>query len=71
MGCLLEESDKERLRKDYIAVVGDNMLKLLAARFGAELQMPNYFELMYPEIKIKDERTAEQIKQDLLKRLGE
>lgn len=65
----MEEVDRERLRADYMAVAQSNILKLLSARFGAELQMPNYSDILYPELKKRDERTAEQIKADILEKL--
>ena len=38
---------------------------------GGELKTPRYIELAHPEHKIKDQRTAEEIKQHILERLDE
>ena len=38
---------------------------------GGELKTPRYIELAHPEIKVKDVRTAEEIKQYILERLSE
>lgn len=38
---------------------------------GGELKTPRYIELSHPEQKIRDQRTAEEIKQHILERLDE
>lgn len=71
MDYLLDDKKRERMSVDYIA---QHMYYLAKAQFiqaGLDYNGESYIEMMYPETIKRDERSAEQIKQDLLKRLSE
>lgn len=62
--------EDERRYRDYTAITQNSIARLLAGYLGADYQMPNYIEFMYPELTRKqDTRTAEQIAQGLVDRL--
>ena len=54
---------------DYIAQHAFYIAKAVLSIGGSEYNGSSYLEIAYPEVAKKDERTAEQIKQDLIKRL--
>lgn len=55
---------------DYIAQHSYYLTKAVFQMGGVEFSGQSYLEVAYPEIVKKDTRTAEEIKQDVLKRLS-
>lgn len=71
MDYLLEDKKRERMTVDYVAQHLFYVTKAQLRIAGFDYDGESYLELMYPKKIKKDERSAEQIKQDLLKRLSE
>lgn len=63
---LLEEEKRVRLWQDYVATAMSMIGRTLA---GESWTLPLYVEMAYPETKNADTRTAEEIKDDIIKRL--
>lgn len=66
---MLEDEERDERYRDYVAVTQTNIARLLSAYLGAEWQMPDYVELMHPELRPKE--TKEQVIGHLLDRLQE
>lgn len=66
-----EAASRRVLFQDYIAVGLNRTASLLGVLSGNESGLPSWVEMMYPDLVKKDNRTAEQIKRDLLNHLGE
>ena len=66
---MLEEDHKAELYRDYVAVTQTNIGRLLCAYLGGEWSMPDYMELMHPELKKHE--TKEEIIDGILTKLRE
>lgn len=55
--------------QDYIAQNLGVSARMTARLNGLQYEIPSWMELAHPEVKKVDERTPEQIKQDILSRL--
>ena len=64
---MLYECQQEDRYKDYTAVVQKVTLDIIAARTGADINLPKYIEYMYPETVKKE--TPEDIKAHILEKL--
>ena len=65
----MEEAERDDIYRDYVALTQTNIARLLAGYMGAEWKMPNYIELMYPEMK--EEQTTKDVVEHILDRLNE
>ena len=66
---MLDEIDAETRRTDYMAVTQSAIAKMMAGYFGADLNLPSYMKLMYPDLVEEDTRTGAEIVADLRKKL--
>ena len=66
MSALLSEERKEDLWREYVATHIWYTARAAWDARGKELQTPNYSEIVHPELK--DNRTAAQIKDDILQK---
>lgn len=63
---ILQEEKRNQLSRDYTATVLGMIGRTLA---GEAWSMRPYIEMAYPELDQVDTRTAEEIKNDLLRKL--
>ena len=52
-----------------MAVTQSAIAKMMAGYFGADLNLPSYMKLMYPDLVEEDTRTGAEIVADLRKKL--
>lgn len=66
---IVNDETRKRLAEDYAMQHLWLLTGAVYAMGGADLKTPSYVELAHPEIKVRDTRTAEQIKQDILRKV--
>lgn len=65
-------ADEEQARQVTTEYAMQHLWLLTSAVYaigGGELKTPQYIDLVHPEMQIRDQRSAEQIKQDILAKL--
>lgn len=67
----MEEEERDDIYRDYVALTQTNIARRLYEYLGVEWTMPNYIELMYPEIKTKEEPTTKDVVEHIMKKLDE
>lgn len=68
--CLLEEELHKRMTETYIAEHLWFLTGAIYAMAGSEITTPRYTELIDPSLAKKDIRTADEIRENLINKLG-
>lgn len=66
--CLLQEDAERQMFMDYVGQMVWSIDTAIEAAFGGENKVPQYIELVHPEMKKKDMST-EEVKQHILERM--
>lgn len=67
--CLLADEVEESVFRDYVGQALWHITTIQHLKTDQPNEMPQYVEIMHPNIKVK-EQTAEEIKNEILKKLG-
>ena len=72
MACLLQEDSEKEMHEAYVAQCLWEIDSILQGVAGAENKMPQYIDLIYPEMKKNksDDMTADEIVEHVLEGLS-
>jgi hypothetical protein len=46
---MIEDAEREALYEDYTATMQKHLVSILAARYGLDLQLPSWLEMVHPK----------------------